>query len=170
MTREPGQNNRRGAGQDFVARQKTLCVAGISAGFQHRMADEMRVHAVGGKKFGLKRQQTQQLIPQPGEFFHPLLPPGPHLGGDVVDAFYPEAFYGFQDAQREARAVYCNQHIGPCRGDGGDGLVNAAPQRQYFGQNFGQAHQRQLLHGKKRGEPRFGHAGAADAQKFKVRV
>ncbi len=142
------EDDGRGGFWDVVSGAEFFGVAAAGAGFQDRVADEVGVQVVRGEEGGLEGQEAQQFVPEAGEFFDALLAPGPDLGGDVVDFFdFLVPAQGVQDSEAEAGAVDREEEIGGLGFDGGDGLVEAAVEGEEAGEDFGEAHDGEFLHG-----------------------
>jgi hypothetical protein len=132
------------------------------------MADESGGQAMAGKKIRLERQQAQQLIPKPGIVLHPVLPPRPDLGCDIVGSLQGRWLQGTQYPQREARRVDGDQNVRCPRFDIGDRPLQECAQFQYLRQDLQQPHQRQGANGKQAGHPLCFHGAAADSREHDV--
>ena len=150
-------------GCDGVAGAEAGGVALIGAGLQHGVAGEGGGQVVAGEELDLEGEEDEQTVPQAGVFQNAVLAPGPDLRADIVDAFEAERLDAGEEAQGEARAVDGDDEIGAGGLDVGGGFGEATVEVAEAGEDFGQAHDGEVCHGKEGGEAGGGHAGATDA-------
>ena len=152
-----------------LAKGQRLGLAGDGFG-DDRMTDEIAAHAGGLHQGRLKGQDRQHMVDDLGHLFRPPRPPCPDRGRDIMDG----AQAGVQrprltrHAQAEIGAVDGDQRIGPFVGNGLRGLGDAGLQGAVLRQDFPDAHQRQLIHGKAAGQALCLHGKAANAHEFDI--
>ena len=164
------QHQHGGVRRQPVAGAEPGGVAIASAGLQHGMADEAGRQAVAGEVAWFERQQAKQRVPQSWEAFHPVLPPGPNLRRHILHPLDPERGDPAQHMQPEAGGIHRHHHVRLARRHVGHHGKQAAAQQAEAGQDFYQAHHRQVPHREQAVQTLGDHVGAAHAGEAHARL
>ena len=147
-----------------------LLQGGIGMGRVHEgMAHEDRLHPMLAQEDFLEGKDHEGSVHEPPEELRPLLSPGPHLGGDVVDHGYAEPAGVPGEAEVEIGEIHQHQGVGASCPEGGFEPAHLPHEVGQVGEHLGDAHHGQLLHGHQDLDPRGGEDGPARSKPLGIR-
>ena len=154
----PGeQGDGEGLRVQVVSPQKSPPIRKGRQSFPKGVADIIHGHALGPVKVGLEGKDDHQAVGEAGQGAHPVGPPGPDLGADVVQHRHPVVFGQAGHPEIEVGEINQNNQV---RGRGFQDAADASeglPDSGQVAHHFHEAHHGQLRGGGENPHPLGAH-------------